>query len=333
MALCALAFIVISATIPVASIAAVPVARFDRVAVTHAAVTHEAEEASLIPWGTGPLGPVSVGIQTIRVATSPGYETYGQSVPAILGGLLHGAEMSGLTVRVVSPEGAISLCNAPACFFSAEDTIVIPGIPMVGGMPFAMALAHEYGHHIAAMSSNAPWPALDWGTKRWATAEHVCTGVRSGAYAPGDQGARYWDNPGEAFAQSYAFSQFPNVVPWWWHLPAPDSAILAALRADVLHPWRPRHSTLRMRAPKRGGSASAKVKLALDGAVAAKVRRPDSGKLELSLRAATGARLAHSKAAGRWVRLRYTTCQRGPVRLSLAGNSGGERVRVRLTTP
>ena len=35
-------------------------------------------------------------------------------------------------------------------------------------------VAHEYGHHIANNRRNDLAPALEWGTKRWASHEHVC---------------------------------------------------------------------------------------------------------------------------------------------------------------
>ena len=46
-------------------------------------------------------------------------------------------------------------------------------------------IAHEYGHHVAANRSNAPWAALDWGTKRWATYIQVCGRARDGRALPG----------------------------------------------------------------------------------------------------------------------------------------------------
>ena len=48
---------------------------------------------------------------------------------------------------------------------------------------------HEYGHHVAANSNNAPWRAIDWGTKRWASMVGVCSRVQSGMAFPGDEGA------------------------------------------------------------------------------------------------------------------------------------------------
>jgi hypothetical protein len=48
------------------------------------------------------------------------------------------------------------------------QTLVVVGESMDGIAPSSIA-THEYGHHVAANRSNAPWPAIDWGTKRWAS--------------------------------------------------------------------------------------------------------------------------------------------------------------------
>jgi hypothetical protein len=50
----------------------------------------------------------------------------------------------------------------------------------VGGVPVEQALAHEYGHNIAAYRLNTPWPAIDSGPKRLATYENVCANVYAG---------------------------------------------------------------------------------------------------------------------------------------------------------
>ena len=60
-------------------------------------------------------------------------------------------------------------------------------------------------------------------------------------YFPGNQGTHYLDDPGEAFADSYAHlpeNGFSN-VPWQFNERLrPDAGAFAALRRDVLDPWR-----------------------------------------------------------------------------------------------
>ena len=71
----------------------------------------------------------------------------------------------------------------------------------VGGITPTSVAAH--GHHIAANRSNAPWLALDWGTKRWATRMSICARRGARTAFPGDEGDNYSLNPGEAFAEAY----------------------------------------------------------------------------------------------------------------------------------
>ena len=59
------------------------------------------------------------------------------------------------------------------------QTLVVVGETTDGIAPNSVA-AHEYGHHVAANRSNAPWPAIDWGTKRWASEVGVCSRVSAG---------------------------------------------------------------------------------------------------------------------------------------------------------
>jgi hypothetical protein len=100
-------------------------------------------------------------------------------------------------------------------------------------------ITHEYGHHVANNRRNRPWDALGWGTKRWGTHERVCPGVRSGKYFPGDQFLHYEDNPGEGFAESFAFRHYPNQIPWNLYHPdlAPDQESLRLIGVDVRRPW------------------------------------------------------------------------------------------------
>ena len=51
--------------------------------------------------------------------------------------------------------------------------------------------------------SNAPWDAIDWGPKRWASAANVCARVTRKEAYPGDEGSNYARNPGEAWAEVY----------------------------------------------------------------------------------------------------------------------------------
>ena len=101
-------------------------------------------------------------------------------------------------------------------------------------------IAHEYGHHIAAHRSNAPLEALDFGPKRWSSYELVCSNTIDGKLAPGDQGANYLSNPGEAWAEAYARLVFPAEA--WRFTP-------------LLKPTQGSRSPPRPTSPSRGPSA------------------------------------------------------------------------------
>jgi hypothetical protein len=104
-------------------------------------------------------------------------------------------------------------------------------------------LTHEYGHHIAANRSNAPWPALDWGAKRWATAMNICALSKAHVVFPGDESLLYRLNPGEGFAETYrGFTERTeghHVGPWGVLDTTlyPGGDAIPAIVADVLNPW------------------------------------------------------------------------------------------------
>ncbi len=112
-------------------------------------------------------------------------------------------------------------------------------------------MRHEYGHHIANHRSNAPWAAIDWGPKRWASASNVCAKVTRREAYPGDEGSNYALNPGEAWAETYRLLQerkagittstWPIIAPSFY----PNEAALRAAELDVVQPWTaPAHDPL-----------------------------------------------------------------------------------------
>ncbi|MGH2981768.1 MAG: hypothetical protein ACRDKV_06975, partial [Solirubrobacterales bacterium] len=113
--------------------------------------------------------------------------------------------------------------------------------PADDGASREFVIAHEYGHHLANHRNNAPFdnPAVDWGPKRWASYHRVCQGVAAKVYYPGNQGSRYFENPGEAFAEAFAFNRFPAAaVPWAWIASLrPDANSYLAIQRDAFDPW------------------------------------------------------------------------------------------------
>lgn len=164
------------------------------------------------------------------------------AVAGALRSLDHGPEMATLSVYVATPEEIARICGATvvACYLPSEREMVVSGVDRpVAGVPRDFAIAHEYGHHIANSQQGSALPALEAGTSRWATYERVCQLTRSGRLHPGDQGAHYWEDPEEAFAQSYARLNMPIAPVSWQYTPLlrPTVASLTRIHADVIHPW------------------------------------------------------------------------------------------------
>jgi hypothetical protein len=160
--------------------------------------------------------------------------------------LPHGPELAELTLLVEPFAQVQQQCGLAsyACYKADRGLIVSVGelVPPDGPTPEGV-VAHEYGHHVAAHRSNAPWRAASWGAKRWATAMGICAKVRAGDLHPGDETVYYLFNPGEAFAESYRLLSETSlglpVTPWRIVSPTlrPTRAALDALRRDVVEPW------------------------------------------------------------------------------------------------
>ena len=199
---------------------------------------------------------------TIPVAVSTAYTpdpTLEQGYVNFLDGLVHGSELAKISVYIATPgqiENVFCGQGALACYVGDEERMYVPGVNEHSDPPVQFLIAHEYGHHIELNRSDAPWSAFDRGGKRWGSYENVCSLERRHKV-----GTNYYDDPSEAFAESYADMQYPGVDFIYTDLLKPDQGAFDAIRADVLNPWRgPRTVTLR-------GSSSRTFKLQtpLDG--------------------------------------------------------------------
>jgi hypothetical protein len=183
-----------------------------------------------------------IGGQHVTISSNAYSTADMQSIADVLGGLVHGDEMNSLSVYLAAPSELGQICGpgALACYAPSQSEMIVSGVDgSAYGVPRDYTIAHEYGHHIANNRLNAPWSGLETGAKRWATYSHVCEGVRDGSLVPGDEGDRYWDNPGEGFAEANAHLNFPAVsVPWGYNaMLRPSQPALAKLRADITTPW------------------------------------------------------------------------------------------------
>jgi len=220
--------------------------------------------------------------------------------------LPHGRELAGLTAYVGTYEEIRGLCGAGAlgCYWSNELATI--GDP-VGWVSAEEVARHEYGHHVAWNRSNAPWLAVDWGTKRWASYVNVCVRAAAKTAFPGDEDAYYRLNPGEAFAEAYRVMAevTAGASSFTWSLVDPtfypDAAALTAVANDVALPWTTpvaRVAAGRFR-PKGPKTWTLKVATPLDGSLEARLTMPAGTLYDISLLSADGkATLAKSLWSG-----------------------------------
>jgi hypothetical protein len=188
--------------------------------------------------------------------------------------LEHGAELAKISVYIASPsqiQDTFCGSGALACYVGDDERMYVPGVNEHSDPPVQFLIAHEYGHHIEMNRSNSPWSAYDQGTKRWATYENVCVLERHGKVA-----TNYYNDPSEAFAESYADMQFPGVDFIYTDLLKPDQGAFDAIKADVMQPWSgPRSLSLRGHFHVHGTSKqSFHVQTPLDGNASFQVSAP-----------------------------------------------------------
>jgi len=266
-----------------------------------------------------------------------------QAIANFIGTLVHGPEVNLLTVQLDTTFELGFDCgfDAQACYFSGENKIVVSGNddPAPDSASREFVLAHEYGHHVAQHRDlPAPFPsAIDWGTERWASAVNVCQGKRSGDFFPGDEGGHYYEDPGEAFAESFAFSRFPEAAVAWAWSPAlrPTAASLEALREDTLKPWLGRTSfTVSGRIPP-DGVAVQEFRTPFDGQVSISPAGTRRLGYELTIRNRSGKALRSSREGiSRGHRLDYTVCGQARLRVVVqATGAPGKRFQLTVQRP
>jgi hypothetical protein len=265
-----------------------------------------------------------------------------QEVLNSLAGLVHGREMNALSVYVATPEEIAYFCGGAmiSCYSPGLERIIISGVDVpVAGIPRSYTMAHEYGHHIANHSYNGPWSALSAGTKRWSTQEHVCEGIHARVLHPGDEGAHYWENPGEAFAESYATLNYPDLGLAWYYTPllAPDPVSLERIRTDVTRPWTGRRTkTWRRMFGRSRGRVARKVATPLDGRLTVTLKSPKGTDFDLYLRSAgdgPGRVLKRDSARHSRKRVDANLCGEQGVRVEVRRHRGTGPFTVKIARP
>lgn len=244
----------------------------------------------------------------VPVAFSPSYTpdpSVAQSYVSFLDSLPHGSELGKLQVLIAPPDEVQTDCGGQpgtlACYVEPERLMIVPGSQPAdsGGVTVSYVITHEYGHHVAAFRTNAPFSALDYGPKYWASYERVCAGTLSGALVPGDEAQFYIFNPGEDWAEAYARLTYPDQA--WTFAPQlkPDAGALVAARRDVLSPWTgPRHRTFTGRFTARGPrTRTYAFDLTLDGSLKIALAGPRRSNYNLTV-TSDGRTEARTRAAG-----------------------------------
>ena len=297
--------------------------------------------------------------ETVTVYASNSYAVdpaLGQRWADFLASLLHGSELAAVTVLLATPDEIKRICggfavacydDAPAvagpcarCHSSARRGLLYaPGEDPSPDLSAEAVITHEYGHHVAADRSNAPWLALDWGPKRWASSMQVCANARAGQLAPGaEDPIAYKLNPGEGWAETYRVLNerrfgLPE-APWQIVSDSlyPDEAALTAAEEDVTAPWQRATTTARTASLTRTTRARTyTIATKLDGTLKLALR-PSAG-LRLTLDVdASGRRVLHTVAA-RAIARTTTICGARSYRIRVTATRGSGSFRLTVAEP
>lgn len=291
----------------------------------------------------GPTTASTGEVVDVRVSAALPVET---STPEgwaeLLTRLTHGPELARLTTFVVTFDEVQQICGSQAAGCYGANRMVVPGETAFDVTPEEIA-RHEYGHHVANHRLNAPWAAIDWGPKRWASAANVCARVSRDEAYPGDQGSNYARNPGEAWAETYRLmderkagittASWPIVAPSFY----PSEAALVAAEQDVLQPWsRQRTSGFARVFGKRTPRVWwIPVSAPLDGNYRLSVTVPNGGAHDVALVAANRRTVvARSQWVGQRVkRVEGSICGQRSLFVRVTQKGALGRVRVSVTTP
>jgi hypothetical protein len=292
--------------------------------------------ASALAWGGSyPTGDSLGTFVQIQVSDSyPVDDALPQGWATYLGTLVHGPELARLTLDLMPLSDVQAKCGsqALACYDPSEETIYASPEDQLDSPPAKELVTHEYGHHLANNSNDAPWDALDYGTKRWASYENICAKAAAGTASPGDEGSHYFQNSGEAFAESYRVLNLQKLgVPssgWDIVDPSfyPDATALTLLQEDITTPWvAPTVSKLHG-SFGTGVVRTFKMQTQLDGTFTAHLISPTKAKMRLALYNA-GTLVLHGTS------IRYEICGERSLTLKVERLSGRGAFTINVSKP
>jgi hypothetical protein len=262
----------------------------DRVFTSSARIARAAISGT---WSTYPTPDgynVSAAISD-RYAAQPA-TAVAQGYVNFLDSLAHGPELGTLKIYIAPPDEVQTECGGGdgtlACYDSQTQIMVVPGEQTdtgSSGVTTSYVVAHEYGHHIAASRTNAPFSAFSFGPKYWASYELVCIRTLSGQLDPGNEADGYLSNPGEAWAETYAQLKYPEVSWRFNPILQPDAGAFDAARRDVLNPWQTQATKVFAGSFRKSGSRTKRFsfQLRLDGRLQVRLTGPRSANYNLSI--------------------------------------------------
>jgi hypothetical protein len=282
--------------------------------------------------------------ETVTIYASNSYpmdSALGQRWANFLASLVHGSELSTVTVLLSTADQISRVCgnDALACYSAGGSLLYAPGEDPSSSLSAEAVITHEYGHHVAANRVNPPWDALDWGPKRWDSAMQVCASVKQGRLSPGaEDPVRYEQNPGEGWAETYRLLNQRRLglpeSPWDIVTQAlyPTSAALTAAEQDVTSPWQGDTTSSRTGSVnRRSRTRTYAVPTPLDGTLKLTLRT--SGGLRVAMDVfASSTRVAHVTGAGTLSRS-TTVCGARSYRVRVTELTGRGSFRLAVARP
>ena len=282
--------------------------------------------------------------ESVTVYASNAYPTdpaMGQRWADFLATLVHGSELSTINVFLAPLSEVTRICgqDALACYSAAESALVAPGEDPSADFSAEAVVTHEYGHHVAASRSDAPWAAINYGTKRWASYMQVCAKTRAGQLFPGaEDRVRYVLNPGEGFAESYRVlnERKAGLAEPPWQVVSdslyPDASALTAVEEDVMSPWRGATASFRRGTFTRTARVRTyTVPTQLDGTLKVTLRLSAGVRLAVDVTSST-TRLVHAAGATAFSRT-ATICGQRSLRIRVSAVRGTGSFQLTLSKP
>ena len=282
---------------------------------------------------------VTIFVQDELLTADP---TTPQRFADLLTSLLHGPELARLTLNLTTLDRVRQLCGSGAlgCYSPRAMSIVALGQDL-RGITARSIVTHEYGHHLANSESNDPWPALDYGTKRWASYENICKRSQNGELFPGDESDHYQLNPGEDFAENYRVLNERRLgveeLPWQVVDGSlyPDQTALDMLAQDIATPWTAATTTtLRATFTTRSTGRGFRLQTPLDGSFSATLRGPVGSRFTLrAVDLPSGSQLGSSAGTTRSQAVSFQLCGQRTIQLQVKRVKGSGPFTLTVSQP